>query len=82
MATIAELETMIAEAEEQRHIVALGTATVTITRDGRSITKKVPTLAELEAYIRTLKAELTALQVAAGDTPTYRRRAIGLAWRN
>lgn len=79
---IDRLTRQIAEAEAQRHNVALGNAVVEIWRDGRRITKKIATMAELETYIRDLRAELTSAQISAGIAPTRRRRAIGLAWRN
>lgn len=72
----------IVEAVAMRQTVALGQAVTELSRDGRRITKAVPTLAQIEAHIRNLRSELTAAQIDAGTTPTRRRRAIGLGWRN
>lgn len=80
--TIERLTRQISEAEAQRHSVALGEAVVEVWRDGRRVTRKVSTIAELEAHIRALRAELVTAQTEAGVTPTRRRRAIGLGWRN
>lgn len=72
----------IAEAKAQRALVATGKAVVDVWRDGRRIRKAIPTLAELDAYIRDLESELYSAQLAAGMTVTPRRRAIDLAWGN
>lgn len=72
----------IAEAKAQRALVATGQAVVDVWRDGRRIRKMIPTLRELESYIRDLEAELYSAQLAAGMTVTPRRRAIDLAWGN
>jgi hypothetical protein len=72
----------IAEAKSQRALVATGQAVIDVWRDGRRIRKMIPTLAQLEAYIRQLEGELYTAQLAAGQTVTPRRRAIDLAWGN
>lgn len=72
----------IAEAKSQRALVATGQAVVDVWRDGRRIRKMIPTMAQLDAYIRQLESELHAAQVEAGITPTSRRRAIELHWSN
>lgn len=79
---IARLETEIAEAEAQRALVAQGRAVVDVWRDGRRVRYQVPTLAQLEEHIRSLKSELYEAQLEAGQSPTPRRRAIGLGWAN
>lgn len=76
------LTRQIAEAKAQRHKVAKGEAVVEVGRDGRRMVRKFASMGELEAYIRALESELAAMQIEAGETPTRRRRAIGLAWRN
>lgn len=80
--TIERLTRQIAEAELQRHSVGLGEAVVEVWRDGRRVIRKISTMAELERYIALLRSELTTAQTEAGETPTRRRRAISLAYRN
>lgn len=82
MATSTQIQTWIDEAEAKRHEVATGGAVVEFWRDGRRITRKISSIDELNAYIQTLKSELVEAQIAEGITPTRRRRAIGLAWKN
>lgn len=82
MATISQIETWIAEAETYRHTVATGGAVMDVWRDGRRMKVRIGTIAELDEYIATLRSELVQAQIDAGVTPTRRRRAIGLAWRN
>lgn len=82
MATAAQITTWISEVEAQRQKVALGQAFVDIWRDGRRVTVQVTNLPGLESYLQTLRSELVEAQVAEGVTPTRRRRAIGLAYRN
>lgn len=82
MATVAELETWIAEAEAARHTVATGGGVMDVWRDGRRLRMRIGSIAELNEYIATLRSELVQAQIEAGVTPTRRRRAIGLAWRN
>jgi hypothetical protein len=72
----------IAEAKAQRALVATGQAVIDVWRDGRRIRKMIPTLEQLEAYIRQLQGELYEAQIAAGVAVTPRRRAIDLAWSN
>lgn len=75
---ITRLTREIAEAKAQRRVVALGNAVIDVWRDGRRVRKYIATLADLEAYIRTLEGELAQFQVAAGIEPTSRRSAIGI----
>jgi hypothetical protein len=82
MATSTQIQTWITEVEAQRQKVALGQAFVDIWRDGRRVTVQVTNLAGLETYLQTLRSELTQAQIDEGVTPTRRRRAIGLAYRN
>jgi hypothetical protein len=79
---IERLTREIVEAKSQRALVATGQAVIDVWRDGRRIRKMIPTLKELEAYIRQLEGELYTAQLAAGVTVTPRRAAIDLAWRN
>jgi hypothetical protein len=72
----------IAEAKSQRALVATGQAVIDVWRDGRRIRKMIPTIEQLEAYIRQLQSELVEAQVAAGITVTPRRTAISLGWTN
>lgn len=80
MATISELETMIAEAKAHRHQIALGNAVIEVWRDGRRVRKHIANSAELENYIRSLERELENLTAANAGRP--KRRPIALAWRN
>ncbi len=82
MASAAQITTWISEVESQRHKVAMGQAYVELWRDGRHVTIEITDLNGLERYLTTLRSELTEAQIAEGITPTRRRRAIGLAWRN
>lgn len=82
MATSTQIQGWITEIEAQRQKVALGQAFVDVWRDGRRVTVEVTGLADLEKYIQTLRSELVEAQFAEGVTPTRRRRAIGLAYRN
>lgn len=82
MASAAQIETWITEAEAQRHALATGKGVVEVWRDGRRLTFTTATLADLNTYIATLKSELVEAQIAEGVTPTRRRRGIALAWRN
>lgn len=82
MATSTQITTWISEVEAQRQKVALGQAFVDIWRDGRRVRVEVTSLNDLDKYLQTLRSELTEAQIAEGVTPTRRRRAIGLAYRN
>lgn len=82
MATSTQILTWITDAESKRHEVATGGSVVELWRDGRRVTRKISSIDELNTYIATLKAELVEAQIAEGITPTNRRRAISLAWRN
>lgn len=82
MASSTQITTWIAEVEAQRQKVALGQAFVELWREGRRVTVQVTDLDGLEKYLATLRSELTEAQLLEGITPTRRRRAIGLAWRN
>lgn len=77
---VERLTRLVAEAEAQRHLVALGQAIVDVWRDGRRVTRKVSSLAELDAYIAGLRRDLEKATATAAGRPA--RRAIGLAWRN
>ena len=60
--------------------VMMGEAVTEVWREGRRVVKPLPTLNELNAYIRVLETELAeATRVAEGKP---KRRAIGIAWRN
>lgn len=82
MASAAQIQVWIDEAEAKRHEVATGGAVVEMWRDGRRITRKISSLDELNSYIATLKSELVEAQIEEGLPVTRRRRAIGIAWSN
>lgn len=79
---IERLTREIGELKAQRVNIATGNAIIDIWRDGRRLRKKAGSLAEINDLIRQLESELVAAQIAAGITPTNRRRPIALAYRN
>ncbi len=79
---IERLTREIAAVKAQRVNLATGGAVAQLWRDGRRVEYKIASMSELNDLVRMLESELAAAQVAAGITPTNRRRAIGLAWRN
>ncbi len=82
MATASQIETWISEVEAQRQKVALGQSFIELWRDGRRVRVEVNGLDGLNSYLLTLRSELTEAQVAEGITPTRRRRAISIGYRN
>ena len=82
MATATQIEAWITEVEAQRQKVALGQSFIELWRDGRRVRVEVNGLDGLNSYLRTLRSELTEAQVAEGITPTRRRRAISIGYRN
>lgn len=80
--TIERLTRQITEAETARHNLATGARVAEVMRDGRKVVYGPADMAALEDYIRALRSELVAAQTDAGVTPTRRRRAISLAYRN
>ncbi len=79
---IERLTREIRELKAQRIKVASGNAVIDVWREGRRIRKHVSTIDELNSLIRLLEGELVSAQVAAGVTPTTRRRPIALVWNN
>lgn len=77
---VQRLTRLLAEAEAQRHNVALGTAVIDIWRDGRRIRKHITNLAELNSYMNQLRRELASATAVEGGSA--RRRAIGVRWSN
>lgn len=77
MATLAQLQTWLGEAEAARHALATGATTVEIGRDGRKLVYSKTNLSDLNDYVSRLENEIAAKTAeAAGDT--FRRRsAIG-----
>jgi len=82
MATVAEIQTWISEAEAARHTLATGSDVADVWRDGRRMRFQKVKLSELTDYIATLRSELVTAQIDAGVTVTRRRRAISLGYRN
>lgn len=82
MASSAQITTWISEVEGQRHKVAMGQTFVELWRDGRKVRVEVPNIDALNAYLTQLKSDLVQAQVDEGVTPTRRRRAVGIAYRN
>jgi hypothetical protein len=70
----------LAAARALRITIASGNAVTELWRDGRRITKKMPSLRELTEHIRVLESELVSASATAAGTA--RRRPISLAWRN
>ena len=77
---IARVKAELASLYVMRAKIVAGEAITQLWRDGRRVSKAMPTLKELNDHIRTLENELAAANAAAAGTP--RRRAIGLAWSN
>lgn len=75
-----DILTRLAEAKEQRHLVAMGKAVVEVWRNGRRVQVKVTDLKQLNDYIQVLEREY-AEQLAV-DAGKNRRRPISLAWMN
>lgn len=80
MATVEQLETWIAEAEARRHEVAMGEAVIDVWRDGRRVRRTFTKVEKLDAYIFSLRRELSEAQAAASGLA--RRRPINLGWRS
>lgn len=76
MASLAQLQTWLTEAENARHSLALGEQVVEVWKDGRRVTYNRGSLADLDAYIKRLERDIEqATNVAAGKR---RRSAIGI----
>lgn len=80
MATVAELEARLAEAEAALHALATGARVADVMRDGRRVTYSASNMGELQVYINWLRSEIE--KEAATETGRPRRRAIGLRWQN
>lgn len=75
-----DILTRLAEAKEQRHLVAMGKAVVEVWRNGRRVQVKVTDIKQLNDYIQVLEREYAEqVSVEAGKS---RRRPISLAWGN
>lgn len=82
MASVEQIQTWIAEVEEQRHAYLTGRQVKEVWRDGRRVTRAVPeSVAEFDTALTQLRAELAEAMTLAGQ-PVARRRAIPLGWRN
>lgn len=75
MASLAQLQTWLTEAETARHALALGEQVVEVWKDGRRVTYNQARLPDLDAYIKRLERDIEqATNVAAGRR---KRSAIG-----
>lgn len=80
MATTAEIQARLTEAEAALHALATGQRVVEVWRDGKRLTFSQATIGQLRDYVALLKNDLAeSLSVDAGRP---RRRAIGIGWRN
>lgn len=80
MATTAEIQTRLTEAEAALHALATGQRVVDVWRDGRRVTFSQATIGQLRDYIAQLRNDLAEAQNLDAGRP--RRRAIGIGWRN
>lgn len=80
MASLAQLQTWLSEAEAARHALAMGQTTVEIGRDGRKVVYSKASLSDLESYIKWLNAEIEKAENADAGRP--RRSAIGTVWKD
>lgn len=78
MASLAQLQTWLTEAEAARHALATGGQVTGVTRAGRAMRFAEMTLADLNAYIASLEQQIEAAENEAAGRP--RRRAIGAVW--
>jgi hypothetical protein len=75
-----EIQRRLTEARAQRHEAAMGNLVTEVWRNGRKVSKKVPSIKELDAYILRLECDLSGQ--TAIDGGRSRRRPIGLVWAN
>lgn len=78
MASLAQLQTWLTEAEAARHAKATGTTVVEFWRDGRRVKNSEVTLEEIDTYIEKLEQQIAAAENVAAGRP--RRRAIGVTY--
>ena len=80
MATTAEIQTRLTEAEAALHALAMGQRVQEVWKDGKKMVFTQANAGQLRAYITSLKADLLDAQaLSAGLT---RRRVISLGWKN
>lgn len=75
MASLAQLQTWLTEAEAARHSLALGEQVAEVWKDGRRVTYTQARLPDLDAYIKTLQRDIQQATALAEGRP--RRSAIG-----
>ncbi|MGF7152625.1 gpW family head-tail joining protein [Novosphingobium gossypii] len=79
MADLATLKTRLAEAEEARHALAMGTRVVEVWRDGKRLKFSEANKGDLDGYITDLSGQIADIESAAsGARP--RRRFIGVSF--
>lgn len=78
MVDLTTLKTRLAEAEAARHKIAIGGGVEHVWRDGRRVSYTKQTIADLDAYIRTLEQQIESAGNAAAGKP--KRRAIPISW--
>ena len=79
MASLVQLQLWLGEAETARHSLALGEQVVEVWKDGRRVTYSQAKVADLDAYILTLKRDIQEATALAEGKP--RRSAIGFHFR-
>lgn len=79
MASLAQLQTWLTEAEASRHSLALGEQVVEVWKDGRRVTYNQSKIADLDAYIKTLQRDIQEATAVEAGKP--RRSAIGFHFR-
>ena len=76
MATLAQLQTWLSEAESARHSIATGAGIVSLQKDGRAMRYTAQNIADLNAYIDRLERQIEAATADAAGRP--RRSAISV----
>lgn len=69
MATLAQLQTWLSEAESARDKVATGKGFVSLQKDGRSIRYTAQNIADLNAYIDRLERQIEVATAKAAGRP-------------
>jgi hypothetical protein len=77
MADLATLQTRLSEAEAARHALLTGARVQVVARDGRRVeyTPAANSMAQLEAYISQLQADIATLTGTASTDWRLNRRA-------
>jgi hypothetical protein len=80
MATLAEYQTWLTEAEQARHKIATGNALVEVWRDGRRVIFSKANMKDLDSYIADLEGKIAALGGPAPTSAAGNRRPGRVIW--